>query len=208
MVRRFLLAIISPFATCFIHFLTYFLLAGRLKPIAPTCNVCLVRNDQTTVWCEVTFSLRTREPDEDSKDDSSVKGVGSKTTKSNSDKPTSTDDVQSLETRTDREVVTAGCKEILLCLRPIRDGEKKTVSKFVTAVKKNNRVVSEDSKSALSSSEDSGGMNQTNSTPSNPKEKHAREPNDDERDRKKARTSQVDRDVVDSLMAMSATQQI
>lgn len=33
---------------------------ARPVPMAPTCNVCIVRSDSSTVWCEVTCSVKTR----------------------------------------------------------------------------------------------------------------------------------------------------
>lgn len=31
---------------------------NRKMPLAPTCRICLIKNDLTTVWCEVTSSIR------------------------------------------------------------------------------------------------------------------------------------------------------
>lgn len=61
--------------------------------------MCLIRKDLTTVWCEVTSSIRTRSPDEDSPEP-----TGSKSSADATPKPQ--------------------IKELLLCLRPIRDGDK------------------------------------------------------------------------------------
>lgn len=76
----------------------------------------MIRDDLTTLWCEVTSSIRTkREPDEkptESMATASASG-GSKTeTRESSD-----------ETAVDNEKAKPKTKELLLCLRPIRDGE-------------------------------------------------------------------------------------
>eukprot|EP00536_Pseudo-nitzschia_multiseries_P012848 jgi/Psemu1/290540/fgenesh1_pg.512_\ len=76
----------------------------RKKPLAPTCRMCLIRVDLTTVWCEVTSSIRNKSADDDAGD---VKATNSKSTESSE---------------------TSGPKldqEILLCLRPIRNSSKK-----------------------------------------------------------------------------------
>jgi len=73
------------------------------KPLAPTCRMCLIRNDLTTVWCEVTSSVRNKSSDEDA-------GEEKATTKS-----AEISDV--FGTKIDQE--------LLLCLRPIRNGGKK-----------------------------------------------------------------------------------
>mmetsp|Transcript_74690 Transcript_74690/g.146600 ORF Transcript_74690/g.146600 Transcript_74690/m.146600 type:complete len:815 (+) Transcript_74690:62-2506(+) len=79
---------------------------NRRKPIAPTCRLCLIRSDLTTVWCEVTSSLRTRKQDEDPLDLQlgSFKGGDSVTTE---------------------PIKKEAEQEFLLCFRPMRDGEKK-----------------------------------------------------------------------------------
>lgn len=88
----------------------------RRKPIAPTCRLCLIRSDLTTVWCEVTSSLRTRTLDEDPLD------------------------LQFCDLKTSDSVTTEPPKrepeqEFLLCFRPMRDGEKKVDEslRFVSA---------------------------------------------------------------------------
>merc|ERR1740117_1185680 len=40
----------------------------RPRPLAPTCNICLIRDDLTTIWCEVTSSIRTVTTDDDQTD--------------------------------------------------------------------------------------------------------------------------------------------
>lgn len=80
-------------------------LNGRKSPLIPTYRLCLIRDDLSTVWCEVTSSLRKQAPDEETPD---LQQGTSKSTASpvvESPKP---------------EVI-----EVLLCLRPIREGEKK-----------------------------------------------------------------------------------
>ena len=95
-----------------------FIFSGhRKKPLAPTCKVCLIRDDLTTVWCEVTSSIRTRTLEEDIPDTQST--TISSTVAKSADTPPSSSDNPSSSSKEDP------VKELLLCLRPIRDGEKK-----------------------------------------------------------------------------------
>merc|ERR1711957_738848 len=68
----------------------------RKKPIAPTCRIRLIRDDLTTVWCEVTSSIRNKSFDEDAGED---KALSSKSTENNEISGTKLD------------------QELLLCLR-------------------------------------------------------------------------------------------
>lgn len=79
------------------------------KPLAATCRMCLIRQDLTTVWCEVTSSVRTRMSDEESFDSPSNPSKSSDTAEEPA--PTAAPREDQLE--------------ILLCLRPIRNGEKR-----------------------------------------------------------------------------------
>lgn len=84
--------------------------------------MCLIRDDLTSLWCEVTSSIRTRIVEDDISEENTSsfsaklgpnkgrKGFGSKST-------VSSDDVS-------EEVKSHEVKEILLCLRPIRDGDQ------------------------------------------------------------------------------------
>jgi PAS domain-containing protein len=76
------------------------------KPLAATCRMCLIRQDLTTVWCEVTSSVRTRLTDEESFDSPSNPSKSGTATQETPAPP--------------KEEML----EILLCLRPIRNGEK------------------------------------------------------------------------------------
>lgn len=99
---------------------------SRNKPLAPTCNVCLIRDDLTTIWCEVTSSVRTANLSGANVEGDPFGEVGghghvssqfsatSKTLKNNS--ATTDDSTQGNEGGT-------AVMELLLCLRPIRDGE-------------------------------------------------------------------------------------
>ena len=71
----------------------------RARPMAPSRNVCMIRSDLSTIWCEMTSSVRTSLPQDDTE-----KGSVSKE-----------DCVQEHEELR---------KEILLCFRPIQEGEK------------------------------------------------------------------------------------
>ena len=71
--------------------------------------MCLIRDDLTTVWCEVTSSIRNKSSDEDGLED---KAMTSKSTES-SDASGGKQD-----------------QELLLCLRPIRNSTKKVDESF------------------------------------------------------------------------------
>lgn len=96
----------------------------RPKPLAPTCNICLIRDDLTTIWCEVTSSIRTRSlKDELGEEAANSSGQGSS---SASDKNASSSDAGA--NAEEPSLAGAGVgevKELLLCLRPIRDGEER-----------------------------------------------------------------------------------
>jgi len=92
----------------------------RHKPLAPTCNICLICDDLTTIWCEVTSSIRTRSLKDEAGEGNqpiSCTGTSSNGKSMKSSKTNSSE--ESLDTNKDE------IKELLLCLRPIRDGEEK-----------------------------------------------------------------------------------
>jgi len=95
------------------------------KPLAPTCTVCLVRADLTTIWCEVTASIRTNTPDEDD-DEPQAMPSGEKATvnKKNSNNGEGNDNTQESTEPTNSTENEDEAKEVLLCLRPLRDGDK------------------------------------------------------------------------------------
>lgn len=110
-----------------LHRLLFSITGGRPKPLAPTCNICLIRDDLTTIWCEVTSSIRTRSLKEEiSPEDAELfggLGLGKSTTGSSEKDSSKTlgavDSSESIEDSTKDEI-----KELLLCLRPIRDGDE------------------------------------------------------------------------------------
>jgi len=83
----------------------------RPRPLAPTCNITLIRDDLTTILCEVTSSIRTRSLSDENCDAALLQGAGEKISNA------SDDTVQG-------GAGTDDLKELLLCLRPIRDGEE------------------------------------------------------------------------------------
>ena len=103
---------------------SYTLLTGRRKPLAPTCTICLIRKDMTPIWCEVTSSIRTVEiPQEPisldgGSDDGRSRKSGTKVGTKSEDESTPSEPEVPPE------------KELLLCLRPIRDGEVKMKGKL------------------------------------------------------------------------------
>merc|ERR1712176_343701 len=92
----------------------------RSRPLAPACNIRLIRNDLTTIWCELTSSIRTRPPnDEDEK--ANITAPVQAATKSNT--ASNPDSMESTATSEGSEVEE---KELLLCFRPIREGDNVT----------------------------------------------------------------------------------
>lgn len=130
---------------------------GRRKVIAPTCNVCLIRSDLSTLWCEVTSSLRTKDNDEEPSDSGSLV-VEKRTHLSTTSEETTqgklvSDDASTHESEqidgVEKVKSTPQVKEILLCLRPIRDGDAKVdeANRFKPQRTVEN-IVSEDNRSS------------------------------------------------------------
>jgi len=74
----------------------------RSRPLAPACNVRLIRNDLSTIWCELTSSIRTRPLNESSNNNNNM---------------------GSNESAVSSEGMGQEEKELLLCFRPIREGD-------------------------------------------------------------------------------------
>lgn len=179
---------------------------GRRKPLAPTCNVCLIRNDLSTLWCEVTSSIRTREPEEDLDDGLTVdtRKPPPDTSRASSVSNDTPNDAIPVKTE-EKETV----REILLCLRPIRDGDEKVDPKY-RFVARERREVSEDSNTGNSSSTSADADPASSSDqgrPSGPAKKRKMTANDPDDDPyKRTRTDSevgMDAAVVESLMLMS-----
>jgi len=98
-------------------------LALKSRPLAPTCNICLIRDDLSTIWCEVTSSIHTT-----TLSDENERSI----CPSHKDKKES---VNSNDQELEAQVTPR--KELLLCLRPIRDGTEKVSEelKFRPAMK-------------------------------------------------------------------------
>ena len=77
--------------------------------------MCLIRDDLTTLWCEVTSSIRTKHVKEESED-----GAASSDELTTKIGTASTTDEAPIE---EKEKLPK-TKELLLCLRPIRDGDR------------------------------------------------------------------------------------
>lgn len=114
-----------------VQFLTVLLSTAqvqRSKPLAPTCNICLIRDDLTTIWCEVTSSIRTR-----SLKDEAADAIPMELLSPNPKQSSNMSCSDEAEDSSKDEV-----KELLLCLRPIRDGNEKVDAtlRFLPAKKK------------------------------------------------------------------------
>ncbi|GKY95074.1 hypothetical protein MPSEU_000471500 [Mayamaea pseudoterrestris] len=122
---------------------------GRRKPMAPTCNVCLIRDDLTTIWCEVTSSIRIRSVKQEEPFDAMIDEPKSKASASSN--------------ASDSDSFQETIKEIYFCLRPIRAGSHKVDEKF-----RFQRVgytpVSEGSKTGQSSAEGTSSKSSLNET--------------------------------------------
>ena len=94
---------------------------GRPRPLAPTCNICLIRDDLTTIWCEVTSSIRTRSEEEEEPDMLGSAVVGTSNQKKQKAASSNSEEQLSPTSISQRTQI----KELLLCLRPIRDGVEK-----------------------------------------------------------------------------------
>jgi len=92
-------------------------LALKSRPLAPTCNVCLIRDDLSTIWCEVTSSIHSTSALDDRSITPSAYGVSCKSFQTKKESDCSKDQ--------EAEALAPFRKELLLCLRPIRDGTEK-----------------------------------------------------------------------------------
>jgi len=111
-----LLAFLFLFS-CNCYLLTLIELALKSRPLAPTCNICLIRADLSTIWCEVTSSIHTTSSLDDRSITPSAYGSSCKSFKEKKETDCSKDQ--------DAEAQGSSRKELLLCLRPIRDGTEK-----------------------------------------------------------------------------------
>ena len=188
---------------------------GRRKVIAPTCYVCLIRSDLSTLWCEVTSSLRTKDHDEELNDSSLL---GDKRMQ-NSDESTQgklvfeEEPTHESDPGEEKVKIVPQIKEILLCLRPIRDGDAMVdegyrfkPQKIVT------NIVSEDSRSSETTNTDRNAadsaefVSAVNSwSASGNHQKRTAKDLKGKSAKKKRRSSDEDVDpaVVESLMSMS-----
>jgi hypothetical protein len=139
----------------------------------------------------VTSSLRTKETDDESSD-SPATGT-KKTQYSGMEESSSAAGSEDMEPVVP---VVPQVKEILLCLRPIRDGDGKTdeANRFILAKKKERRIVSEDNRSsdATTSSPVLDGRKRTLDGASSPHRKRA------------ARNEDAAAEVAESLVSMSS----
>lgn len=87
----------------------------RLRPLAPTCNVRLIRDDLSTIWCELTSSIRTRPRNDADIELAHSKGSDQKSGFNNNDAGAEEGEAVSAQPEE---------KELLLCFRPICEGEK------------------------------------------------------------------------------------
>ena len=89
----------------------------RNQFIVPTCHICVIRHDLTTLWCEVTCSVKTRTQAEES---ASATGDNNSTSAIVDEAGANIDPQMNGGNNNDVGVI----EELLLCLRPIREGEE------------------------------------------------------------------------------------
>ncbi|KAL3779391.1 hypothetical protein HJC23_000501 [Cyclotella cryptica] len=94
---------------------------NRTPPLAPACIVCLIRDDLSTLWCEVTSSIHTVHI---SNGDCDPAMLGRKHG-APKERQKSSDDTSSFKKGTaTSEKPEVEMKELLLCFRPILEGSK------------------------------------------------------------------------------------
>jgi len=140
----------------------------RARRYAPACRLCIIRGDLSTVWCEVTSSIRTR-----------CLSTEASEAISPFDKPTPKGKVQPQQIVSGYPPLPAPCatdppgekvvmKELLLCLRPLKEGKQTAPEKlrFKPGVKRtaeDNLEILQDIKVSLPYSMDAGNRNSTES---------------------------------------------
>lgn len=169
----------------------------RLKPLAPTCNVCLIRDNLTTVWCEVTSSIRAASPDLEvasTFDDESGfrKTVPGKSSSGSNmvDSPIGLQDMEEPH------------QEFLLCLRPIRDGDKPVEDKLRFVPERKKLVSDSASSGDNNSAQESSGPMESSSEP--PTKKVCLEQVSNTNSGESSNSNCVHNDVAESLMLMSS----
>jgi len=106
---------------------------SRPRPLAPTCNVTLIRNDLSTILCEVTSSIRTRCLSDERCDSALLPSGASGQSPVEKSSSFVKDKKENSNLKSDNvfEGTNRGdLKELLLCLRPIRDGEETVQEAF------------------------------------------------------------------------------
>ncbi len=92
-----------------------------MRPLAPACSVRLIRNDLSTIWCELTCSIRTRPSNDADKEPNSALTSQLNTENQKIDPNYNSNHIGSNESAVSAESDEEE-KELLLCFRPIREG--------------------------------------------------------------------------------------
>jgi len=134
----------------------------------------LIRDDLTTIWCEVTSSIRTVS-NEDSDQDSVTNTSKSLSLKKKDASSSSSDDQQGSNCSSKE----APMKELLLCLRPTSDGTEKVSEdlRFIPNLKKiprelDSKLESKEESQDTTSSNENGEATASHSTKSGNKNNH------------------------------------
>ena len=97
----------------------------RQVPLAPACNVWLIRNDLTTIWCEVTSSVKRTTCDKSTSECDADVQMQEPDFKKQSSSMSSLANDTSVKASEEGGEKTKESREFLLCLRPIRDNPEK-----------------------------------------------------------------------------------
>jgi hypothetical protein len=167
----------------------------------------LIRDDLTTILCEVTFSVRNKDVEDDTDEAGSLcnmkaKPLSSSASERSESRKRGRSDEGSLHGSDDAapdEVDSYQFKEVLLCLRPIRDGDEKTTEAYrFKPVKMNDQFfVSEDN----SRERDGNSSPEDDDRQRLPKKKRL---SSSSSKKKRSNTDEIDHAVVESLMSMSS----
>jgi len=102
----------------------------RQIPLAPACNIWLIRNDLTTIWCEVTSSVKRSTCDKSSSECDMDIEMGEPDFKKQSSSMSSLANDTSVKASEEGGEPAKESREFLLCLRPIRDNPEKVEETF------------------------------------------------------------------------------
>ena len=106
-------------------------LLGRRQPVAPTCNICLLRKDRKEIWCEATLTVIANNSEPEPVDKKgSAKSISAKSKQSSK---------QATTQMTASSEIAEAQKELLLSIRPFRSSKKRSKTSRSRSQKQKNR---------------------------------------------------------------------